>query len=305
MARLEEHYREMQDIEFTVEEGTLYLLQTRTGKRTAAAALRIAVDMVSEGLLAQEEAVARVDPAQLDQLLHPMIDSGAEFEVAAKGLNASSGAATGRIVLDADRAQDRGSAGEAVILVRTETTPDDIHGIIEARGVLTAHGGMTSHAAVVARGMGKPCVSGCEALSDRPRARGASASGGTSWPRATCSRSTGAAGDVIVGEVPLVPPQHRRELRDAPRLGGRDPPPARAGERRHARGRGEGARVRRRGHRPLPDGAHVHGRGAPAARPGDDHGLLGGGAPCGAGAAASRSSRPTSRASSRRWPGCR
>jgi pyruvate,orthophosphate dikinase len=205
MARLEEHYREMQDIEFTVDHGTLYLLQTRTGKRTAAAALRIAVDMVSEGLLTQEEAVGRVDPGQLDQLLHPMIDPRADYEVAAKGLNASPGAATGKIVLDADRAQEQGSAGEAVVLVRAETTPDDIHGIIEARGVLTAHGGMTSHAAVVARGMGKPCVSGCEALTidlDARRIR----LGEHQLAEGDLLTIDGGTGEVIVGEVPLVPP---------------------------------------------------------------------------------------------------
>ena len=206
MARLEEHYREMQDIEFTVEEGTLYLLQTRTGKRTAAAALRIAVDMVSEGLLTQEEAVARVDPRQLDQLLHPMIDPKADYEVAAKGLNASPGAATGRIVLDADRAQEQGSAGEPVVLVRTETTPDDIHGIIEARGVLTAHGGMTSHAAVVARGMGKPCVSGCEALTIDLGARRIRL-GDHELAEGDVLTIDGGTGDVIVGEVALVPPR--------------------------------------------------------------------------------------------------
>jgi pyruvate, orthophosphate dikinase len=206
MARLEEHYREMQDIEFTVDHGTLYLLQTRTGKRTAAAALRIAVDMVSEGLLTQEEAVGRVDPGQLDQLLHPMIDPKADYEVVAKGLNASPGAATGKIVLDADRAQELGSAGEAVVLVRAETTPDDIHGIIEARGVLTAHGGMTSHAAVVARGMGKPCVSGCEALTidvDARRIR----LGERELAEGDLLTIDGGTGEVIVGEVPLVPPR--------------------------------------------------------------------------------------------------
>jgi pyruvate,orthophosphate dikinase len=206
MARLEDHYREMQDIEFTVEEGTLYILQTRTGKRTAAAALRIAIDMVGEGLLSEVEAVSRIDPGQLDQLLHPRIDPGADYEVAARGLNASPGAATGRIVLDADRAQEQGRAGEAVVLVRTETTPDDIHGIIEAEGVLTAHGGMTSHAAVVARGMGKPCVSGCEALTidlDRGRIR----LGGRELAEGDVLTIDGGSGDVIVGEVPLVPPQ--------------------------------------------------------------------------------------------------
>ena len=204
-ARLEENYREMQDIEFTVEEGTLYLLQTRTGNRTAAAALRIAVDMVSEGLLTEEEAVARVDPRQLDQLLHPMIDPKAEYEVAARGLNASPGAATGKIVLDADRAQEEGSAGQAVVLVRTETTPDDIHGIIEARGVLTAHGGMTSHAAVVARGMGKPCVSGCEALTIDLTARRIRL-GQRDLAEGDVLTIDGGTGEVIVGEVALVPP---------------------------------------------------------------------------------------------------
>jgi pyruvate,orthophosphate dikinase len=154
MRRLEEHYREMQDIEFTVEEGKLYLLQTRSGKRTAQAALRIAVEMVEEGLISREDAIARIDPKQLDQLLHPMIDPQADYEAAAKGLNASPGAATGKIVLDADTAEERGRAGEDVILVRWETTPDDIHGLLEARGILTAQGGMTSDAAVVARGMG-------------------------------------------------------------------------------------------------------------------------------------------------------
>src|SRR5207244_10647480 len=154
MRRLEEHYRDMQDIEFTVEDGSLYLLQTRSAKRTAAAAVRAAVDMAGEGLISREEAVARIDPGQIDQLLHPMLDPKAEFEVAAKGLNASPGAASGKVVLDADTAEERGKAGEDVILVRWETTPDDIHGLIQARGIVTANGGMTSHAAVVARGMG-------------------------------------------------------------------------------------------------------------------------------------------------------
>jgi pyruvate,orthophosphate dikinase len=204
--RLEEHYREMQDIEFTVEDGKLYLLQTRTGKRTAAAALRIAVDMVDEGLISKEEAVARIDAAQLDQLLHPRIDPSAEYEVAARGLNASPGAATGRIVLDADSAEERGRAGEAVILVRWETTPDDIHGLIQARGVLTAQGGMTSHAAVVARGMGKPCVAGCEGLTidlDARRIR----LNGRELAEGDVITLDGGTGSVIVGEVPLVPPQ--------------------------------------------------------------------------------------------------
>ena len=203
--RMEAHYRDLQDIEFTVEEGRLYLLQTRTGKRTATAALRAAVEMVDEGLISREEAVARIDPGQLDQLLHPMIDPNAQIEVAARGLNASPGAASGAIVLDADTAEERGRAGEAVILVRWETTPDDIHGLIQARGVLTAHGGMTSHAAVVARGMGKPCVAGCDGLSI-DAAAGTVTIGDHELSAGDVITIDGGAGTVIVGAVPLVPP---------------------------------------------------------------------------------------------------
>ena len=203
--RLEAHYRDLQDIEFTVEEGTLYLLQTRTGKRTAAAALRVAAEMVDEGLISREEAVARIDPGQLDQLLHPMIDPDAAIEVAARGLNASPGAASGAIVLDADSAEERGKAGERAILVRWETTPDDIHGLIHAAGVLTAHGGMTSHAAVVARGMGKPCVAGCEELSIDVAA-GTLRIGEHDLRAGDVITIDGGSGSVIVGSVPLVPP---------------------------------------------------------------------------------------------------
>jgi pyruvate, orthophosphate dikinase len=206
MRRLEEHYREMQDIEFTVEDGRLFLLQTRSGKRTAQAALKIAVDMVEGGLIAQEEAVARIDPKQLDQLLHPMIDPRADYEAAAKGLNASPGAATGKIVLDADSAEERGRKGEDVILVRWETTPDDIHGLLEARGVLTAQGGMTSHAAVVARGMGKPCVAGCEGLTIDLERRTISLRG-EELSEGDVITIDGGSGQVIVGEVDLVPPR--------------------------------------------------------------------------------------------------
>ncbi len=205
LERLEAHYREMQDIEFTVEEGTLFLLQTRTGKRTAQAALRIAVEMAGEGLISREEAVARIDPGQLDQLLHPMLDPSAQVEVAARGLNASPGAASGAIVLDADAAEERGKAGEDVILVRWETTPDDIHGLIQSRGVLTAHGGMTSHAAVVARGMGKPCVAGCEDLSIDAVA-GVVQIGEHALKVGETITIDGGSGRVIVGPVRLVPP---------------------------------------------------------------------------------------------------
>jgi len=206
MRRLEEHYRDMQDIEFTVEDGKLYLLQTRGAKRTAAAALKCAVDMVDEGVISREEAVARIDPGQLDQLLHPRIDPDAQYEVAAKGLNASPGAASGAIVFDADSAEERGKGGEAVILVRWETTPDDIHGMIAAQGILTAHGGMTSHAAVVARGMGKPCVAGCEALTLDMDDRTASLNGTTLKEGETITID-GGVGEVIVGEVKLIPPE--------------------------------------------------------------------------------------------------
>ncbi len=206
MRRLEENYRDMQDIEFTVEDGRLYLLQTRSAKRTAAAALKAAVAMTGEGLISREEAVARIDPGQLDQLLHPRIDPSAELEVAAKGLNASPGAASGSIVLDADLAEERGLTGESVILVRWETTPDDIHGLIQASGILTAHGGMTSHAAVVARGMGKPCVAGCEGLTIDLGARTLNI-GGHQLAEGDTLTIDGGSGEVIVGEVPLVPPQ--------------------------------------------------------------------------------------------------
>ncbi|MCP9487403.1 MAG: pyruvate, phosphate dikinase [Gaiellaceae bacterium MAG52_C11] len=206
IARLEEHYRDMQDIEFTVEESTLYLLQTRSAKRTAAAALRAAVEMVEEGLISKEEAVARIDPAQLDQLLHPMIDPAAEVTVVAKGLNASPGAASGTIVFDADTAEERGKAGESVILVRWETTPDDFHGMVQAKGILTAHGGLTSHAAVVARGMGTPCVTGCEALHVDVKAKTARLPGHELHEGDTITIN-GGTGEVIVGSVPLVPPQ--------------------------------------------------------------------------------------------------
>ncbi len=202
IAALEHHYRDMQDIEFTVEEGRLYLLQTRTAKRTAAAAIKCAVDMTAEALIEREEAVARIDPAQLDQLLHPRLDPDAEFEVVAHGLNASPGAACGKIVLDSPTAEERGKS-EPVILVRWETSPDDFPGMKQSVGILTAHGGLTSHAAVVARGMGKPCVAGCEGLEiDGKKVR----LGGQKLKEGDVITIDGGTGRVIVGEVPLVPP---------------------------------------------------------------------------------------------------
>src|SRR6266545_2329807 len=206
MATLERHYRDMQDIEFTVEDGKLFLLQTRSAKRTAAAALKAAVSMVEEGLITREEAVARIDPASLDQLLHPRIDPNARLEVAAKGLNASPGAATGGVVFDADTAAERGDAGERVVLVRWETTPDDIHGMIAAQGILTVHGGMTSHAAVVARGMGKPCVAGAEGVTIDQAAKTATI-GGRTLGEGDVITLDGGTGRVYLGPVELVPPQ--------------------------------------------------------------------------------------------------
>ncbi|MGC8825485.1 MAG: pyruvate, phosphate dikinase [Anaerolineae bacterium] len=167
---LEKHYRDMQDMEFTVEKGKLWMLQTRSGKRTAAAAVKIAVDMVKEGLITKEEALLRVEPAQINQLLLPRFDPKAkeaaekDGRLLAKGLNASPGAATGKVAFDADLAEEWGLAGEPVILVRPETSPDDVHGMLVSKGILTQHGGATSHAAVVARGLGLPCVAGCEAI---------------------------------------------------------------------------------------------------------------------------------------------
>ena len=204
MERLEQHYADMQDIEFTVERGSLYILQTRSGKRTAAAAVKIARDMVEEGVIDRDTALLRVDPASLDQLLHPAIDPTAERRVLTRGLNASPGAAVGAVVFDADTAEQRGRAGQAVVLVRWETTPDDIHGVLQAQGVLTARGGMTSHAAVVARQMGKPCVAGAEALDIDLHGRTVSVDG-VVVAEGDEITIDGGTGEVILGAMPLVP----------------------------------------------------------------------------------------------------
>jgi pyruvate, orthophosphate dikinase len=206
MRRLEQHYRDAQDIEFTIEDGKLFLLQTRPAKRHATSMVKVAVDLVDEGLISREEALGRLDPAQLDQLLHPMIDPKADYEVVARGLNASPGAATGSIVFDADTAEERGRAGEAVILVRQETSPDDFHGMVEAKGILTAVGGLTSHAAVVARGMGKPCVTACEGLSINHAERKARLRD-HDLAEGDVITIDGGTGEVILGPVDLVPPQ--------------------------------------------------------------------------------------------------
>jgi len=204
-ATLEKHYRDMQDIEFTIQNQKLYILQTRTGKRNAQAAVQVAVDMVEEGLITHEEALMRVEPASLEQILHRRIDHSTAFTVLATGLPASPGAASGKIVFDADTAYERGHTGEKVILVRTETTPDDIHGIVVAQGILTSRGGMTSHAAVVARGMGKCCVCGCEALNVDVSAKTMSVSD-IILKENDIITLDGGTGQVIIGEVSLIDP---------------------------------------------------------------------------------------------------
>ncbi|MEG1602110.1 MAG: pyruvate, phosphate dikinase [Cloacibacillus sp.] len=203
---LENHYRDAQDIEFTVEKGKLYILQTRNGKRTAAAAVTIAMDMLHEGLIDEATAVSRVAPEQVEQLLHPQLDPKAKRTVLVKGLPASPGAAVGRVVFDADEAAERGGKGEAVILVRPETTPDDIHGLFAAQGVLTSHGGMTSHAAVVARGLGKPCVSGAESVKIDLAAETFSV-GGKTIKKDEFLTLDGSTGEVIEGKMELMEPQ--------------------------------------------------------------------------------------------------
>ncbi len=209
---LEQHYRNMQDIEFTIERGKLYILQTRNGKRTAQAAIKIAVDMVNEGLISKEEAVMRVEPAHLDHLLHRRIDPNAKLDVIAKGLPASPGAAGGKVVFDADEAERMGLEGQKVILVRTETTPDDIHGIVQAQGILTSRGGMTSHAAVVARGMGKPCVCGCEMIRIDYDNECFTVNGLT-VNKGDIISIDGSSGQVIKGEVPMIDPELGREFK--------------------------------------------------------------------------------------------
>jgi pyruvate,orthophosphate dikinase len=203
---LERHYRDMQDIEFTVERGALWMLQTRSGKRTAKAALKIAVDMANEGLITQSEAVLRVDASALDQLLHPTLDPDAPRDVLTRGLPASPGAASGFAVFDADTAEKRSAAGDAVILVRTETSPEDIHGMHAARGILTARGGMTSHAAVVARGMGRPCVSGAGAISIDLKTR-VMRVGDREVAEGDLLTVDGTSGEVMVGAVATVEPE--------------------------------------------------------------------------------------------------
>jgi pyruvate,orthophosphate dikinase len=209
--KLENHFADMQDIEFTIEDGKLYMLQTRTGKRTAAAALKIAVDMVNEGLIDKRTAITRVTPEQIDRLLHPTLDSEAEYEVIATGLPASPGAAVGKVVFTAEHAEKMAKIDEKVILVRTETSPEDIGGMDAAEGILTVRGGMTSHAAVVARGMGKPCVAGCGSVSIDSGACTFSVSDIT-VKEGDYVTIDGSTGNLIIGKVDLIIPSVSGEL---------------------------------------------------------------------------------------------
>jgi pyruvate,orthophosphate dikinase len=203
---LERHYKDMQDIEFTVERGKLWMLQTRSGKRTAKAALKLAVDMVGEGLIDETTAIMRVDPMALDQLLHPTLDPAAPRDVMTSALPASPGAACGAVVLDAETAEQRAARGESVILVRVETSPEDIHGMHAAKGILTARGGMTSHAAVVARGMGRPCVSGASAVQIDMGTRSLKI-GGRQLKEGDIITLDGSTGQVMAGEVATIEPE--------------------------------------------------------------------------------------------------
>ncbi|MFZ2623965.1 MAG: pyruvate, phosphate dikinase [Propionibacterium sp.] len=206
MHKMEAHYRDMQDMEFTIENGKLYMLQTRNGKRTAAAALKVASDLVSEGVIDKEEAVRRIEPEQLDQLLHPAIDPSNTAQPITKGLPASPGAAVGAAVFDADTAAEKGAAGDPVVLIRFETTPDDIHGVLQSQGVLTAHGGMTSHAAVVARGFGKPCVAGATDIKIDTEAKTLSVGGKVVHEGDTITLN-GSTGEVFDEALTLIPPR--------------------------------------------------------------------------------------------------
>jgi pyruvate, orthophosphate dikinase len=208
---LEKHYRDMQDMEFTVEQGKLWMLQTRSGKRTAKAALKIAVELANEGLISKKDAVLRIDPASLDQLLHPTIDPNAKRDVIATGLPASPGAASGEIVFSSDEAAKLQADGRKVILVRTETSPEDIHGMHAAEGILTTRGGMTSHAAVVARGMGKPCVSGCGAIRV-DYGRGLMSIGSRTFKTGDVITIDGSLGQVLGGRMPMIEPQMSGEF---------------------------------------------------------------------------------------------
>ena len=294
---LEQHYRDVQDFEFTVQDGKLYMLQTRNGKRTGPAAVRIAVEMVGENLITKEEAVLRVDPQQLDQLLHPVLDPASKKTLAllATGLPASPGAAVGTIVFTADRAVEL-AATKPVILVRAETVPDDIHGMEVAKGILTSRGGMTSHAAVVARGMGIPCVAGAGAIevNDRKKEMTVAVKGKPLILREGDWLSLdGSTGEVLAGQASTIDADPTSGvLASFMALGGFVPRLVRrARQRRHSARRASRAAVRRRRHRPVPHRAHVLRRGSHRAHAGHDSGARREIAPQSAGQAAAHAAR--------------
>ena len=253
---LESHYRDMQDMEFTVERGKFWMLQTRNGKRTARAALRVAVEMANEGVIDRREAINRIEPGSLDQLLHPTLDPKAERKIIATGLPASPGAASGEIVFSSDEAEALKAAGHKVILVRVETSPEDIHGMHAAEGILTTRGGMTSHAAVVARGMGKPCVSGAGTVRVDYAAQTLTRHGPhLRQRRHHHHRRRRRAGDGRRGSDAAA--RTFRRFRRADGLGRFRAPPEGAHQRRHAGRRPHRAQIRRRGHRPVPHRTYV------------------------------------------------
>ena len=294
----------MQDLEFTVEQGKLWMLQCRNGKRTAKAALRIAVELANEKLITREEAVARIDPASLDQLLHPTIDPNAERKVIATGLPASPGAASGEIVFSSDEAARLKADGKKVILVRVETSPEDIHGMHAAEGILTTRGGMTSHAAVVARGMGKPCVSGAGQLRVDTNAQTMQASGQT-FKRGDLITIDGSTGQVLAGRVADGRAGDVGRIRHADGLGRQGPPARRARQRRHAGRRAARDPLRRRRHRALPHRAHVLRRRPHPGGARDDPGRRRDRAAAPRSRSSCRCSARTSASCSRSWAACR
>ena len=270
-AKLEKHYRDMQDMEFTVEQGKLWMLQTRSGKRTGQAALRIAVELAQEKLISKEEAVARVDPAALEQLLHPTIDPKAERKILATGLPASPGAASGEIVFSSEEAELLKSQGHKVILVRIETSPEDIHGMHAAEGILTTRGGMTSHAAVVARGMGKPCVSGAGSLRVDYRAQTMTA-GGTTLKKGDTLTIDGSTGQVLARQSGHARAGARRRIRHRDAMGRWRTEAQSARQCRYPGRRPCRDQIRRRRHRAVPHRAHVLRRGPHPRRARNDPG---------------------------------
>ncbi len=271
--RLERHYRDVQDLEFTIERGKLFMLQTRNAKRTAEAAVKIALDLVAEGLIDRRRAVGMVNAQALDQLFHARIDPNEKAGAVCKGLNASPGAAAGQVVFSADDAVAWKERGRKTILVRNETTPDDVHGMIAAEGILTAKGGATSHAAVVARGMGKPCVAGCDALRIDRRTKHASLGGRRAEGRRLDHDRRHDGQRRARRAQPDSPAESPARLaRDVLVVGRRAAPHAGVGQRRHAGGCSARARLGRARHRLVPHRAHVHAARTAADRPSDDHG---------------------------------